>query len=131
MNTPEFFRLGIIDQGQTIIISNRVFENHGFSFYKGLTNNHDFINIIFAYIAKYDIDLTEQELINRGFAVVDTSNISQELLQKVPILYCDRAYEKNKKVFDKEDGIRFLDRSLPLMTDSLELFLKRKKTTIL
>ena len=91
MNAPEFFRLGIIDQGQTIIIGGRVFENHSFSFYKGLTNNHDFINIIFAYIAKYDITLTEQELINRGFAVVDTSNISQELLQKVPILYCYRA----------------------------------------
>ena len=126
MNTPKFFRLGITKEGQVTIIGNKVFENHSFSFYEGLTNNQDFINIIFTYLAKHDITLTEQELINRGFAIVDTSNIDIEILQKVPLLFCTHNYERTKGVFDKDEGIKFLNKNLPLMTDSLDMYLKRK-----
>jgi len=128
MSTPQYFRLAVITQdGQGIEkVGEKVFENHRFGFYNGLSNNQVFINIIFSFLANKDLAATEEELINRGFAVVDTSGIPEDLIKIVPYLFCDRDYEKREDSFVKKVGLEFLNRNLPLMTDSLASYLKRK-----
>lgn len=127
MNTPKYFRIAVANEkGQILNIGMKVFENHGFSFYNGLTNNNVFINIIYSYLAKHNLETAEQELVNRGFALVDTSGISKELIEKIPFLICDDYYEKKEIALEEDSGVEFLNKHLPLMTTSLLLYLKRK-----
>ena len=107
-------------------VGNKVFENHSFSFYDGLSNNNIFINIIYAFLANHDIATLEQELIARGFAVVDISGIPEELIKRVPHIVCNSDYDKSNVALGKEDAIKFLNKNLPLMVDELSMYLKRK-----
>lgn len=128
MASPKYFRLAVIEKKDQNIekVGNKVFENHSFSFYDGLSNNNIFINIIYAFLANHDIATSEQELIARGFAVVDTSDIPEELIKRVPNLVCNSDYDKSDTALDKEDAIKFLNKNLPLMVDELSMYLKRK-----
>lgn len=128
MASPKYFRLAVIEKKDQNIekVGNKVFENHSFSFYDGLSNNNIFINIIYAFLANHDIATLEQELIARGFAVVDTSGIPEELIKRVPHLVCNSDYDKSDTALDKEDAIKFLNKNLPLMVDELSMYLKRK-----
>lgn len=127
MNTPKYFRIAVAsEKGQILNVGMKVFENHSFSFYNGLTNENIFINIIYSYLAKHNLIIAEQELANRGFALVDTSNIPKEIIEKIPYLICDDHYEKKEIALEEDSGIKFLNKHLPLMTESLLLYLKRK-----
>lgn len=128
MFTPQYFRLAVISQNNEEIekVGDKVFENHRFGYYDGLSNNQMFINIIFSFLAQQDIAAAEEELINRGFAVIDVKQVPENLIEKIPRLICKRDYEKQEGAFNKQDGIEFLNRSLPLMADSLAMYLKRK-----
>lgn len=129
MPAPRYFRLAVKKRNSEEIEKrgNKVFENHGFDFYSGLTSEDFFINIIYLYIANRSLEISELELINRGFAVVDTSNIPPELLEQVPCLICSPDYDQIKSFFhEKDKALAFLNKNLPLTSDSLKLYLKRK-----
>jgi len=125
---PKYFRLALTNNKEDIKkIGYRVFENHNLGFLNGLTNNSIILDIIFRYLANYNIEKAEEELINRGFAVVNTDDVPRELIEQIPYLISDRYNSASSSFFDnKEEALKYLSKNLPLMTDSLKLYLKKK-----
>lgn len=122
MYAPKFFRLGIENEnGKIVNVGSKIFENHSFHFYSGLEDNSVLLNIIYTLLASGEIKNVEVELEKRGFAVVDTTGISIELLNKIPIIRCNNHLKDIK--YKREDALEMLKNYLPLMADDLKSFL--------
>lgn len=127
-NHPKYFRLATVRDGKNEVeeIGSKVFENHGFAFYSGISNNSLFIDIIYKYVADCNIKRTEEDLISRGFAIVNTDDIPKELLAKVPYLICNKHSISHSILLHRTEALAYLNKYLPTMTDSLNMYLKRK-----
>lgn len=128
MNIPQYFSVGVYGKrwGEVEQIGTKVFENHPFSNFPGLTPYNVFADLIFTYAANYDLQALEQELISRGFGCFERSSLDEEILKKIPLILCDKYQHKIETQFTKTEGLEFLNKELPTITSKFSNYMNLK-----